>query len=73
VAREGTQVPEIDRPEGSVVAALDLEVEDGVVTLVRTDMASSCTDIATCTSTERVSVVSWSTPAPDFEMWFDEI
>ncbi len=59
--------------QGAIVAGLALEVGDGEVTLSRVDIASSCTDRATCSAKERTAIVSWAHNGLDPDMWFDEV
>lgn len=70
---EDAQLPGAELPEGSVVAGLALEIDDGEATLLRLDMAGSCTERATCTATERTPIVTWAHVGPDFDTWFDEV
>jgi hypothetical protein len=67
------QIPQPDATEGATVGGVALEVGDGEITLMRIDMAASCTSLATCSATSRVPIVSWNHADPDFDTWFDEV
>ena len=72
---EDVQLPETEVTEGASVAGLALEVDhdDGEITLLRVAMAGSCTSRATCSSKSRIPIVTWNCLGPDSDTWFDEV
>jgi hypothetical protein len=68
-------VPDLDRPQGAVLAGVELEVDtdSNTVTLFRVDMAPSCTSLEQCIAVERFAIASWIQRPLDFDLWFDRI
>ena len=67
-------IPDLERPEGAVFAAIELEVTDSnTVTLFRVDMAPSCESFEDCDAVERFAIASWTQPPLDFDLRFDRV